>query len=129
MTNLFQSISNNFKEEKKKRKEKEERYWKLPATERLHYDSIINKLNREKGLNFGVTGALFVITLFIFFIIFLTAYSIDYPITKLIELLKPVSLRFIKVLFLALCLDLVFSSILTLRINKEINKINKRFKL
>lgn len=126
--NIFEIIGKNVRDKKFKKKEANKRYWKLPATERLHYDSIMKNME-EKRVNFLAWTTMgfklmVVLPLFIIFLGYMLGNEkvlFDNSVIILIGLIKIMPVFFV-IDILNVIVDIYWNS-------KEKLKINKQFGL
>lgn len=126
--NIFEIIGKNVRDKKFKKKEANKRYWKLPATERLHYDSIMKNME-EKRVNFLAWTTMgfklmVVLPLFIMFLGYMLGIEkvlFDNSVIILIGLIKIMPVFFV-IDILNVIIDIYWNS-------KEKLKINKQFGL
>lgn len=109
------------------KKEIENKYWKLPAMERIHYDSKLREINKKIP---SITITKTFINLFLIFTIFVGVLFWLYDLFPFyLEYLKIILDRLPYALMITLLLDLFFFILGVIIADKQINKLNRRFKL
>ncbi len=82
---MINEIIKTIKESRKRRKEifeqNKKKYWKLPASERLHYDSVRNKINKDYSAH-PLYLTLFFIKIFFYFFVFLIVIKLLFELDK-----------------------------------------------
>lgn len=113
------------KESKLKIKEK---YWKLPAIERIHYDSLKNDVDNSSSkpffFSFAILKIIVILPLFLMFVGFMTG-TIEHMVTSSSKII--VSL--LEILPLIMGIDVLYIILSIVGHNYESNELNRRFKL
>jgi len=129
--NIFTKIGNNIEKERKEKKKIRDRYWKLSASERIDYDNKLEKIRNKKIPILQLTNISFKsLMIFILFISFL-AFTVSMPINNLLDLLRKLSLLFMKIIVWIICLDAIILLEWFIKDDskKQLKELNKRFKL
>ena len=126
---LLVFLNKKVKKKKEIAKRNEKKYWKLPASERLHYDSVRNKIDKDHNIEFlGITFS--ILKIFGFLVVFLAAFKIlteldSIIFIKLIVVLIPAFMLVFKV---TIVVDLVIFFINYLHSKPKIIKyLNERY--
>jgi len=105
-----------------------EKYWKLPALERIHYDSrqdkIENSLNRPFWISFAILKIIIILPLFLMFIGLMTG-----TIEQMVTSSSRIIVSLLEILPLIMGIDVLFMISSFNNINYENKKLNQRFKL
>jgi len=131
--NKLQRMGNKLEEMRKKEEKKKKRYWKLSPIERMEYDQKRDRINEKYNDNFFIlTIAGIKVTLFFFFLLSLLMIGGGYSIGAAMIMFKLLAFVFCRVIMIAIGLDILYV-ILDIffgkRREKEIKKLDKRFKL
>ena len=131
--NRLQRMGNKLEEMRKKEERKTKRYWKLSPIERMEYDQKRDRINEKHHDNFFVlTIAGIKVTLLFFFLSSLIMIDGEYSIGAAMIMFKLLAFIFFRVIMIAIGLDILYA-ILDIffgkRREKEIKKLDKRFKL
>lgn len=135
MTNLFQRIGNKIEKRKKERENFLNKYWKLSASERIDYDNKLNQIKKDterNPFNFQTTKWASIAVLAPLVFIGVLIFGINYPLSKFIELLRPLSLKIGKLILTIFLLEIIYNiyGLIFTKDSKElILKLNKRFKI
>jgi len=131
MEEIMKVINKTRTKDQKKKEEFRKKYWKLPATERLHYDSVRARLHEEHGGElFSITYT--VVKLFLGLFIFLAAikYLLEIERLTIIKIIAPIFDVIPLVFKVVIVLDIFFFIMIHLIVkNREIKKLNVRFGL
>lgn len=131
--NIFNKIGNIIEETKKKKEIFKNKYWKLSASERIDYDNRLEKIKKQSEVNFFhfTITKLFLIYIFIAVIFSFLAYFGINSTNEYIELLRPLSFLFLKLLYFMIVIDFILSLLFLFYSNSKIKikELNKRFKL
>ena len=126
-------IIKKLKEERKRRRkiseENRNKYWKLTASERLHYDSIRDKLNKNQGgVPMSYTSLAFQIIFYIFVFFFMFKFLLELD-RDIFILLIPSVFRVVPLIVgIGLTIDLLIFFIYELSIKPDkFKKLNKRY--
>jgi len=125
--NIFQKIGDRMQEKRKKRKQFVDRYWKLPASERMHYDQKSKELHdNHKGFFFlltiaGIKAIVFAGLLFGVLSIFVSP--------EMFEAGKIFILLLLTLLPVFVILDLILMLVFASKLEKKRIQLAKRFKL
>lgn len=124
--NIFQKIGDRMERSKKSRQKEKERYWKLPAQERMHYDMKLNRINKEMMTPFSF----FIV--YIKFLLYATVFLAGIYIVWGEALLESVRI-ILGYLFGLTPIALIVSVLIGLididRVTKQTRKLKKRFKI
>ena len=132
--NIFSKIGNKIEKKKKERKILTNKYWKLSASERIHYDNTVDRIKKDSEIDifhFTMTKMVCTIVLFLTAILFLISFSMNFPLDKLLELLRPLSLLLVKGIFFLIFFDFLIFILTTHfhNITNRLKALSKRFKL
>lgn len=125
-------VINKAREKKDKKKEAfRKRYWKLPAEERLHYDSIRVRIEEDNHVVLlGITLHLIKIFFYIFFAFAVLKFIFELDLLAMVKILTPIINIIPIVLKVSIFLDIFL--ILISRVffePREIKNLNVRFGL
>lgn len=127
MSNIFLKLGRKLEEDKKERQRFKDKYWKLEASERLHYDFKLNKINEWIDFVFPK------LTIFYFkaiFWIMIFLLMINYTFGGIIlENIKTIFANLLNVIPIILFADLLLTLVCIHIHSKELKELNKRFKL
>lgn len=125
---IFEKIAKSIRNKKKRREKEVEKYWKLPASERMHLDSIMEKINNHHDQIFPATS--FLLLAYVSTILPLTLVSIlfqNLDVGKLVFLfVTSIGLMILPFFIIA---DIIIMIILGFQKSKIIKQLKKRFKL
>ncbi len=127
--NIFQKIGNTIEKTKKQKKEFIDKYWKLPATERLHYDSKVNEIEKDTKMNFLLTSIVFKTIIFVFALIITMMFLDGFELILLKDVLKIILGLSFKAILITIILDCTLNIADVFIYGNRITKLNKRFKL
>ena len=125
--NIFQKIGDRMQEKRKKRKQFVDRYWKLPASERMHYDQKLKDVKENTRITFfaltiaGIKAIVFTGLLFGVLSIFVSP--------EMFEAGKIFILLLLTLLPVFVILDLILMLVFASKIEKKRIQLAKRFKL
>jgi len=125
--NIFQKIGDRMQEKRKKRKQFVDRYWKLPASERMHYDQKLKDVKENTRITFfaltiaGIKAIVFAGLLFGVLSIFVSP--------EMFEAGKIFILLLLTLLPVFVILDLILMLVFASKIEKKRIQLAKRFKL
>lgn len=126
--NIFNKIENYIEESKQKKKQSEEKYWRLSAIERIDYDNKRDRILKNEYTLFSLT--ILIAKVFFYSIIFIGILSF---FSERLDLFIPFGLLTIKLLFSILPLLLLFEFVIMvldyMDTNKQYKELKKRFKL
>lgn len=128
--NILDKIIKKRIERKKQNEVKRERYWKLPAVERLHYDSKLKEIKDNSPILFQLTKSYLILLIYITtFVVFLHYMHTtgDKDLLPLFNDIVSLTYLLFKLTFIPICVDIIL--LLFDKTNSNIKKLNKRFKL
>lgn len=129
---MKKNLIEKYGEKVRKRKEANdkiiEKYWKLPAAERLHYDSIERDINyslpKVLGVSFSILKMTVLLPLFLMFIGLMTG-----TIDKMVIISSTLIVTFMKILPAVFMLDLLLSYLGSTQRKNRLEELDRRFKL
>lgn len=124
--NIFQKIGDRMERSKKSRQKETERYWKLPAQERMHYDIKLSKINKEMMTTFSFF--IFYIKFLLYATVFLAGIYIVWG-EALLESVRILLGYLFSLTPIALIVSVLIGLIDIDRVTKQTRKLKKSFKI
>lgn len=126
--NILQRIGNKIEREKLERKKRDDKYWKLSASERMDYDNKLDRIKKESYIPFTMT--IMLAKVFFYLIVF---FGVSLFFIERLDLFMSTGLEFVKTFFIFLPFVLIAEILLIiLSINyteRKLKELNKRFKI
>lgn len=126
--NIIEKFGEKIRIKSNREKSATNKYWKLSATERIHYDSCRDRID-EESMNFlFITRLTVKLSIVIpLFLIFVGAMIGNLEI--MIESAQNVFISLMRFLTIALLGDLAIATVTAYSMSNKIKKLDKRFKL
>lgn len=126
--NILQRIGNKIEREKLERQKRDDKYWKLSASERRDYDNKLDRIKKESYNPFSITFTL--AKVFFYLIVF---FGVSLFFIERLDLFMSTGLALVKTFFIYLPFVLIAEIlIIILSINstdRNLKELNKRFKI
>lgn len=114
---------------RKERKSFKEKYWKLPAMERMHYDSCHERIRDNNHWSiFNLTFAFIKMMILVPLGIIAMGFIIG-DILPFMDIARNILFSFMSIVYFVFIADLVIFGLFLGRTTKYIRKLNRRFKL
>ncbi len=126
--NFIEKYGERMRKRKEEKKQMSDKYWKLPATERLHYDYRVDKIN---SMRWGFLYATFYFLKAIFFTIIALVFVgfVTSNAEHFIKLAFTVFFQLLNMLGVFILVDLIMPLYFREERMTRLNKLKKRFKL
>ena len=125
---LLKSINKKTKRKKESRQENKKKYWKLTASERLHYDSVMERINESSSNFFDLTFLYAKVFFYLFAFLFILRYLLDVDRAVFLPVVLFVISIIPKVFIIIIIVDVILLFVSRcLNEPRDIKKLNKNY--